>query len=65
MASHFSFIAASTTLAGAMLIGAIALRFVPDVRPFSGESLAHRVREMGCDLLDLLRTPMGLLRRFL
>ena len=65
MASHFSFIAASTTLAGAMLIGAIALRFVPDVRPFPGESLAHRVREMGRDLLDLLRTPIGLLTTIL
>lgn len=61
MASHFSFFAASGTLAGAMLIGGLALRFVPDVRPITGESIGPRIRLMGRDLLDLLRTPIGLL----
>jgi PAT family beta-lactamase induction signal transducer AmpG len=44
-----------------MLIGAGALRFVPDVRPITGESVGHRIRAMGRDLLDLMRTPIGLL----
>ncbi len=61
MASHFSFFSASGTLALAMLIGGLALRFVPDVRPVEGESIGHRLRLMGRDLLDLLRTPIGLL----
>lgn len=61
MASHFSFLAASGTLAGAMLIGGLALRFVQDVRPVRGESVRLRLRLMGADLLALLRTPIGLL----
>ena len=65
LASHFSFLAASTALAGAMLIGALALRFVPEVRPITGERILHRVRLMGRDLLDLLRTPIGLLTTIL
>jgi MFS transporter, PAT family, beta-lactamase induction signal transducer AmpG len=65
LASHFSFIVASTGLAGALLIGALALRFVPDVRPITGERIMHRLRLMGRDLLDLLRTPIGLLTTIL
>ena len=36
---------------GAMLIRALALRFVPDVHPLPGESIGHRVRAMSRDLL--------------
>ncbi|MBA3833701.1 MAG: MFS transporter [Chthoniobacterales bacterium] len=61
MASHFSFLAAGGTLAGAMLIAGLALRFVPDVRPVRGESIGRRMRLMGRDLFILLRTPIGLL----
>ncbi len=61
MASHFSFLAAGGTLAGAMLIAGLALRFVPDVRPVRGESIGRRMRLMGRDLFVLLRTPIGLL----
>ncbi|MGI8431261.1 MAG: MFS transporter [Chthoniobacterales bacterium] len=61
MASHVSFFAASAVLAGLMLLCGFALRFVPDVKPFTGESVRHRLRAMGRDLLDLMRTPIGLL----
>ena len=59
--NQFSFFAASVTLAGAMIAAALALRFVPDVRPFVSESVSHRIRLMGRNLVDLLRTPIGLL----
>ncbi len=63
--SQFSFFTAGVTLAAAMIVAALALRFVPDVRPFVSESVSHRIRLMGRDLLDLLRTPIGLLTAIL
>jgi PAT family beta-lactamase induction signal transducer AmpG len=63
--SHFSFFVAGAVLATVMLIGGLALRFVPEVRPITGESVAHRVRAMGRDLLNLIRTPIGLLTALL
>ncbi|MBA3960684.1 MAG: MFS transporter [Chthoniobacterales bacterium] len=63
--SQFSFFTAGVTLAAAMIVAALALRFVPDVRPFVSESVGHRIRLMGRDLLDLLRTPIGLLTAIL
>lgn len=61
LASHYSLLAAGATLAAVMLLGGLALRFVPDVRPILGETIGRRLRLMGKDLLDLLRTPLGLL----
>lgn len=63
--SHYSFFAASVTLALMMLISAIALWFVPDVKPVTSESVLHRLRTMGRDLIALLRTPIGLLTTLL
>jgi MFS family permease len=61
LTSHYSFFLAGVVLAAAMLVSALALRFVPDVRPISAERVGHRLREMGRDLLVLLRTPIGLI----
>ena len=61
LASHYSLLAAGATLAGVMLLGGLALGFVPDVQPIRGETIGHRLRLMGKDLLDLWRTPLGLL----
>ena len=60
LASHYSFFVAGVVLAAAMVLSALALRFVPDVRPVTGETVGFRVREMGRDLLVLIRTPIGL-----
>ncbi len=65
MASQYSFFAASVLLGAMMLISAFALRFVPDVRPIAGETVSYRIRAMGRDLLDLMRTPIGLLTTIL
>ncbi|MGH9693979.1 MAG: MFS transporter [Bryobacteraceae bacterium] len=61
IASHHSFFAASTVLALALLVSAFALRFVPDVSPFIEDSVKNRLGAMGRDLLELVRTPLGLL----
>lgn len=61
LASHYSLPAAGAILAGIMLLGGLALRFVPDVRPILGETIGHRLRLMGKDMLELGRTPLGLL----
>ena len=61
IASHYSFLAAGIVLALALLCSGFALRFVPDVRPIRGESVQQRLRAMGCDLLELVRTPLGLI----
>lgn len=61
VASHYSFFAASVVLAGALLLAGFALRVVPDVSPSRGETIPHRLRGMGRELLDLLRTPLGLI----
>lgn len=61
VASHYSFFAASVVLALALLLSGFALRYVPDVSPFRGETIPHRLRAMGRELLDLIRTPVGLI----
>lgn len=61
VASHYSFFAASVVLAFALLLAGFALRFVPDVSPFHGETIPHRLRAMGRELLDLICTPLGLI----
>jgi MFS family permease len=63
--THYSFFVASAALALMMSISAIALCFVPNVKPFTSESAVHRLRSMGRDLVSLLRTPIGLLTTLL
>lgn len=61
IASHYSFFAASLVLACALLLSGFALRFVPDVSPFHGETVTNRLRAMGREMLDLMRTAVGLI----
>jgi MFS family permease len=61
LAAHFSTQAAGSVLALTMLLCAAALFFVPDVRPVAGENLGRKMREMGKDFRDLVRSPIVLL----
>ena len=61
IASHYSFFAASVVLAGALLLSGFALRFVPEVTPFRGETITNRLRAMGREMIDLMRTAVGLI----
>jgi MFS family permease len=61
MASHFSSQLAGTVLAVTMLACAAALYLVPDVRPVPGERVGQKMREIGRDFRELLRSPIVLL----
>ena len=61
LAAHFSSQAAGTLLALAMLLCAAALFSVPDVRPIPGERLGQKMRDIGKDFRDLVRSPIVLL----
>lgn len=61
LVSQFSVSAAAIALAASMLSSAVALRFVRDVAPIPHQRITIRLRLMGRDLLDLLRSPVGLL----
>ncbi len=61
IASHYSYFAASAVLAVVLLLAGFALRFVPEVSPFQGETIPHRLRAMGREMFNLLRTPIGLI----
>jgi PAT family beta-lactamase induction signal transducer AmpG len=61
LASHFSPRVASVSIAASILLCAGTLRFVTDVRPIPHERIIARLRLMGRDLLDVLRSPIGLL----
>jgi MFS transporter, PAT family, beta-lactamase induction signal transducer AmpG len=61
LAAHFSTQAAGSVLALTMLLCAAALFFMPDVRPVAGENLGRKMREMGKDFRDLVRSPIVLL----
>jgi len=60
LVSHYSIQAAGAALALVMLGCGAALYFVPDVRSISGESVRQRLRGMGSDLRDLVRSPVAL-----
>jgi predicted MFS family arabinose efflux permease len=59
IAHHVSLPAAGVALAGAVIACAAALIAVPDVRPDPGQRLGLRMRTIGRDFLDLLRSPMA------
>jgi len=59
LASHYSPGVAGAVLAGSMVLCALALRFIPDVRPITHERLWPRLRLMGKDLAALVRSPIG------
>ena len=61
LASHFSSQLAGTVLAATMLACVAALYLVPDVRPVTGEHVGRKMREMGRDFRELLRSPIVLL----
>jgi predicted MFS family arabinose efflux permease len=61
LASHFSSQLAGSTLALAMLLCAAALYLVPDVRPVPDERIRQRVRDIGRDFRELIRSPIVLL----
>jgi MFS transporter, PAT family, beta-lactamase induction signal transducer AmpG len=61
LAAHYSGEVAAALLAAAMLIAIAALRLVPDVREVSDERLASRLRDIGRDFANLLRSPSALL----
>ena len=61
LAQHVSTTAAGAVLALAMIACAGALLLVPDVRPSTHETIAHRMRWVGRDFLALLRSPIALL----
>lgn len=59
LVSHDSIHVAAVVLAIAMLVCSAALRFVPDVRSITGESAAQRLRAMGHDFRELVRSPIA------
>jgi PAT family beta-lactamase induction signal transducer AmpG len=61
LVAHFSSQVAGTVLALAMLFCAAALFAVPDVRPIPGERLGQKIRDIGKDFRDLVRSPLVLL----
>jgi PAT family beta-lactamase induction signal transducer AmpG len=61
LAEHVSTSAAGVVLALAMAGCAAALLFVPDVQPAAHETLARRMRGVGRDFLEMLRSPIALL----
>ena len=61
LADHFSIQVAGAALATAMMICLAALYFVPPVRGAEGERLGQKMREMGRDFREMLRTPAVLL----
>ena len=61
LAAHFSSRIAGSALGLAMLICAAAIYFVPDVRPVPGERLGEKMREIGKDFRELIRSPVVLL----
>jgi len=61
LAQHVSTTAAGAVLALAMLGCAATLLFVPDVRPAAHETLGRRMRWVGRDFLEMLRSPIALL----
>jgi PAT family beta-lactamase induction signal transducer AmpG len=61
LAAHFSSHVAGTLLALAMLLCAAALFSVPDVRPIPGERLGQKMRDIGKDFRELVRSPIVLL----
>jgi MFS transporter, PAT family, beta-lactamase induction signal transducer AmpG len=60
LASHFSKEAAGAALAIAMLASAAAIYFASDVRIVSTETIGQRLRLLGRDLLDMLRSAIPL-----
>jgi PAT family beta-lactamase induction signal transducer AmpG len=61
LASHFSSQLAGSVLALAMLVCTAALYLVPDVQPVAGERIGRRVRDIGSDFRELIRSPIVLL----
>jgi PAT family beta-lactamase induction signal transducer AmpG len=61
LAHHFSTAVAGGTLSAAMAGCGAALYFVPDVRPPAAEPFGRRMRAVGRDFRDLLRSPVALL----
>ena len=57
LADHFSIQVAGGALSTAMLMCLAALYFVPPVRGAEGERLGQKMREIGRDFRDMLRTP--------
>ena len=66
LASHFSNGVASAVLSAAMMACAAALYFVPDVRTVTEPlRLGQKMRDIGRDFRDMLRSPITLLTIFL
>ena len=61
LVSHFSTAVASAVLTAAMVACAGSLAFVPDVRPLVNTPIGRRMREIGRDFRELLRSPIALL----
>jgi PAT family beta-lactamase induction signal transducer AmpG len=61
LASHASTAIAAAALAVAMVACASALAFVPDVRPLVDTPIGRRMRDIGRDFRELLRSPMAVL----
>jgi MFS transporter, PAT family, beta-lactamase induction signal transducer AmpG len=60
IAAHFSKEASAGALAAAMLLCALALYFVSDVRLVTNETVAQRMRLLGRDVLAILRSAIPL-----
>jgi MFS family permease len=61
LAAHYSGAIAAPSLAGAMLVAFGALRLVPDLLATSTQGLASRLRDIGKDFRNMLRSPTSLL----
>jgi len=60
LAHHASLIVAGVTLGAIILVCIAALVCVPDVSPAPGQSIGGRLRSVGRDFLDLLKSPVAI-----
>jgi len=61
LTSHYSIAMAGAVLAATMLMCALGLFFVPDVRVAREGTVGQKLRQIGAELRDLLRSPIALL----
>jgi hypothetical protein len=60
LASHFSNALTGAVLFASVSACAVTLYFVPDVRPAPGENLRQRMRQIGRDFRQMIRSPIVL-----
>jgi len=61
LATHSGSATAGAVLAAIMLLGIVALHFVPNVRPVAGSRMGDRWRVFGREFMEMIKSPSALL----